>query len=68
MTKRLVDIDDDELSLAKGIGGFATIKETVSAGLRELAAADARRREIARLTSGYMADLADESARAEAWR
>jgi Arc/MetJ family transcription regulator len=68
MTKRLVDIDDDELRLAQAAGGYSTMKETVSAGLRELAAADARRREIEWLTSGVMADFADKSVRAEAWR
>jgi Arc/MetJ family transcription regulator len=68
MTKRLVDIDDDELRLAQAAGGYSTMKETVSAGLRELAAADARRREIEWLTSGVMADFTDKSVRAEAWR
>jgi Arc/MetJ family transcription regulator len=68
MTKRLVDIDDDELRLAQAAGGYSTMKETVSAGLRELAAADARRREIEWLTSGAMAEFVDKSFRAEAWR
>jgi Arc/MetJ family transcription regulator len=68
MTKRLVDIDDDELRVAQAAGGFSTMKETVSAGLRELAAADARRREIQWLTSGGMAEFADKAFRAEAWR
>ena len=68
MTKRLVDIDDDELRLAQAAGGYSTMKETVSAGLRELAAADARRREILRLTSGSMAEFADKTFRADAWR
>jgi Arc/MetJ family transcription regulator len=46
MTKRLVDIDDAALRAAQEASGLATIKETVAAGLRELAAIAARRREI----------------------
>ncbi len=68
MTKRLVEIDDDELRLAREARGFTTIKETVSAGLRELAAIDARRREIERMTSGSLAELADKQSRLDAWR
>ena len=68
MTKRLVEIDDDELRLAREARGFTTIKETVSAGLRELAAIDARRREIERMTSGSLAELAVKQSRLDAWR
>jgi hypothetical protein len=59
---------DAELRLAQAAGGYSTMKETVSVGLRELAAADARRREILRLTSGAMAEFADKSFREDAWR
>lgn len=68
MTKRLVDIDDGDLVRAQQVGGFATIKETVAAGLREIIATEARRKEIEWLRAGSMAELADESLRAEAWR
>ena len=68
MTKRLVDIDDTELRLARESGDFATIKETVSAGLRELAAVEARRRDVARLSAGSLAPLADKRTRQDAWR
>ncbi|HEX4059323.1 MAG TPA: hypothetical protein VHX87_13525 [Galbitalea sp.] len=68
MTKHLVDIDDDVLALARASGDFPTIKETVGAGLRELAAADARRREIERLDAGSMEQFQDKSFRADAWR
>lgn len=68
MTKRLVDIDDDDLRIAQEARGFATIKETVAAGLREIAATEARKREIQRHISGALALLADESERAVAWR
>jgi hypothetical protein len=68
MTKRLIEIDDAELRLARESGDFATIKETVSAALRELAAAQARRRDIARLTDGALASMAEKGARLDAWR
>jgi hypothetical protein len=68
MTKRLVDIDDAELRQAQTVGNYATIKQTVSAGLRELAAAEARRREIVWLTAGSMSEFADGPLRADAWR
>jgi Arc/MetJ family transcription regulator len=45
MTKRKVDIDDEELRAAQEAGGYATISETVAAGLRALVEAAARRRE-----------------------
>lgn len=68
MTKRLVDIDDDDLLRAQQARGFTTIKETVAAGLREIAATEARKREIHRHTTGELALLAGPSERADAWR
>lgn len=68
MTKRHVDIDDAELRAAQAALGFTTIKATVSAGLRELAATEARRREVDRLGAGYLAEFADKSARQNAWQ
>jgi hypothetical protein len=68
MTKRLVEIDDTDLRTAQDARGYTTIKETVAAGLREIAATEARKREIARLTSGFLAPMADESVRDSAWR
>lgn len=68
MTKRLVDIDDATLRVAQESGGYSTIKDTVAAGLRELAAVEARRREIARLESGYLAEFIDPAVREAAWR
>jgi Arc/MetJ family transcription regulator len=65
MVKRVVDIDDDDLRRAQAAGGFQTIEQTVAAGLRQLVSDGARRREIARLTAG---SLADSSARGDAWR
>jgi Arc/MetJ family transcription regulator len=68
MTKRLVDIDDAALHAAQEASGLGTIKETVAAGLRELAAIAARRREIERLQSGYWAEFEDPETRKQIWR
>jgi hypothetical protein len=68
MTKRLVEIDDADLAAARASGAYPTIKETVAAGLRELAAVNARRAEIERLRSGSMSAMADKSVRLDAWR
>ncbi len=68
MTKRLVDIDDDALRAAQEASGHDTIKETVAAGLRELAAVAARRREIERMQSGYWAEFQDPETRKQIWR
>lgn len=38
MTKRLIDVDDDALAAARVHLGTATIKDTVNAALREIAA------------------------------
>ena len=65
MTKRLVEIDDDDLRDAQQARGYATIKETVAAGLREITATEARKREVARLSSGF---LGEGEARNDAWR
>ncbi|HEY1733424.1 MAG TPA: hypothetical protein VGG23_03170 [Acidimicrobiales bacterium] len=64
MTKRLVDIDDEVLSVAKGRLGTATIKDTVNEALR-LATVDRDaeiERALATLAGTAIAD------RADAWR
>lgn len=68
MTKRLIDTDDEALEEAKQITGAPSYKETVNAGLREIIAAQARRREVARFTSPEHLDIDDPDVRAEAWR
>jgi len=64
MTKRLVDIDDEVLNIARGRLGTATIKDTVNEALR-LATVD-RDAEIERA----LATLADTAIvdRSDAWR
>ena len=68
MTKRLIDIDDSDLDDARAALSTTTIKATVTAALRLASAQAARRREIERLTSGALADLADPDVMGSAWR
>lgn len=68
MSKRLIDTDDDALEEAKRILGAVSYKETVNAGLHEIVAARARRREAARFLSTERLDIDDPETRAEAWR
>ncbi len=68
MTKRLIEIDDSDLDAAREALQTTTIKGTVSEALRLAVAHAARRREIERLTSGALADLADPDVMGSAWR
>lgn len=68
MTKKLVDIDVEILEEAKRILGLDSYKETVNAGLREIIAAAARRREIERFTSADQHDIEDPHITVSAWR
>jgi Arc/MetJ family transcription regulator len=68
VTKRLVDIDDEELDAARKALNTSGIKETVTTALREAVAGAARRREIERLTAGALAPLADKQRRRQLWR
>lgn len=68
MTKRLVEIADADLDAAREALHTETIKDTVNGALRAAAAQAARRREIERLTSGALAELADPAVLDAAWR
>lgn len=68
MAKKLVDIDVETLEEAKRILGLDSYKETVNAGLREIIAVAARRREIERFTSTDQRDVEDPGVIASAWR
>ncbi len=68
MTKRLVDLEDEDLEAARAALETRTIRETVTAALRLAAAQAARRREIERLTSGALPDLGAADVRDAAWR
>ncbi|HEY5854445.1 MAG TPA: DUF2191 domain-containing protein [Aldersonia sp.] len=68
MTKRLIDIDDELLDLARTELKTEGVSDTVRAALRQAAAAGPRRREAIRMIEGDYDDLADKAAREDAWR
>lgn len=68
MTKRLIDIDDELLAAARAELGTTGIADTVRTALTLAAQRSARAREIAWLTDGGMAALADPDKRSEIWR
>jgi Arc/MetJ family transcription regulator len=68
VTKTLIDIDDDALSLAKRVLGTSTKKETVNRALAEVAALSARRRDVERCAADLHADLRDSDITSNAWR
>ena len=68
MTKRLVEVADEDLEAAREALQTTTIRETVTAALRLAAAQAARRREIERFVSGALPDLGAPGTRADAWR
>ncbi|MGI8868413.1 MAG: DUF2191 domain-containing protein [Mycobacteriales bacterium] len=67
MTKRLIDIDDELLDSAARELGTDGVSDTVRTALRQAATAAARARQVAWLTDGGPADLADSEQRAAVW-
>jgi Arc/MetJ family transcription regulator len=67
MTKRLVEIDDEDLRVAQELLQVSTIKETVALALKEVIALDARRKYIALLRDGHLELMADKDERRRAW-
>ncbi len=68
MAKTIIDVDEDYLAAAQQVLHTQTKKDTVNAALREVAALAARRRDLQRLTSGGLPDLADEQVMRAAWQ
>ena len=68
MAKTLVDVDEANLAKAQQLLGTTTKKDTINAALTEVVAAAARRRDLARLADGQLADLADPETRARSWQ
>jgi Arc/MetJ family transcription regulator len=68
MAKTLIDVDEDYLAAAQEALHTETKKDTVNAALRAVAAMAARRRDLERLVSGGLADLADEEVMRRAWQ
>ena len=68
MAKTLIDIDDEQLAAAAQVLKTETKKDTVNAALRMVTSLAARRRDLQRLTSGALPDLADEEVMRAAWQ
>lgn len=68
MTKTLIDVDEDDLAAAQQILHTDTKKDTVNTALREVVALAARRRDLRRLTSDSLSDLADDEVMRAAWQ
>ena len=69
MAKTLVDIDDNLLEAAREVLGTSTKKDTVNAALREVLAAQERRRAAVELIMwGQRNEPWDDSVRDRAWR
>ncbi len=68
MAKTLIDVDEDQLAAAQQVVKTETKNDTVNAALRQVTALAARRRDLQRLISGGLPDLADEDVMRAAWR
>jgi Arc/MetJ family transcription regulator len=68
MGKTLIDVDEEQLAAAAQVLNTETKKDTVNAALRLVTALAARRRDLQRLTSGGLPDLADEDVMRAAWQ
>ena len=68
MAKTLIDVDEEQLAAAQQVLNTETKKDTVNAALRLVTALAARRRDLQRLTSGGLPDLAEEDVMRAAWQ
>lgn len=68
MTRRLIDTDDEALEEAKAVLGARTYKDTVNAGLREILAVHARRRQVDRFLAADRLDSDGPALWDQAWR
>ncbi len=68
MAKTLIDVDEQQLAEAAQILKTQTKKDTVNAALRLVTSLAARRRDLQRLTSGGLPDLADDNVMRAAWQ
>lgn len=67
MAKTLIDIDEGQLAAAQEVLQTATTNETVNAALRFVNSLAGRRRDLERLISSGLPDLADENVMRGAW-
>ena len=68
MAKTLIDVDEQQLAAAAQVLKTETKKDTVNAALRMVTAMAARRRDLQRLITGALPDLADEDVMRAAWQ
>jgi Arc/MetJ family transcription regulator len=68
MAKTLIDVDEEQLAAAQKVLKTETKKDTVNAALRQVTALAARRRDLQRLISGGLPDLADDQVMRAAWQ
>jgi Arc/MetJ family transcription regulator len=68
MAKTLVDVNEEYLAAAQEVLHTETKKDTINAALKTVAALAARRRDLQRLTSGGLPDLADADVMRAAWQ
>jgi Arc/MetJ family transcription regulator len=68
MAKTLIDADEAQLAAAQKVLKTETKKDTVNAALRQITALAARRRDLQRLVSGGLPDLANEEVMRAAWQ
>jgi Arc/MetJ family transcription regulator len=68
MAKTLIDVDEEQLAAAQEVLKTETKKDTVNAALRQVTALAARRRDLQRLISGGLPDLADDDVMRAAWQ
>jgi Arc/MetJ family transcription regulator len=68
MTKTLIDVDDEQLAAAQKVLKTKTKRDTINAALRQVTALAARRRDLQRLISGGLPDLADDEVMRAAWQ
>lgn len=68
MAKTLIDVDEQQLAEAAQVLNTQTKKDTVNEALRLVTSLAARRRDLQRLASGGLPDLADEDVMRAAWQ
>src|SRR4051812_50176500 len=68
MTKRLIDLDDELLALARRELNTTGVSDTVRAALRQAGSAAARARQVAWLREGGLERMTDPTQRADVWR
>jgi Arc/MetJ family transcription regulator len=68
VTKRLIDIEDELLDSAARELGTSGVSDTVRTALRQAGSAAARARQVAWLSEGGQAELAESEQRAAVWR